>query len=164
MSATLGAGGSLDLPDVAATEDLGRRLAAALPLNTSGWMILLQGDLGSGKSTLARALLNGLGFDGAVPSPTYTLVEPYDIHGRVVYHVDLYRISSESELPFLGWTDLKHGLMLIEWPERVPGLRDQADVLIELDFDGNARKADIRLLTERAARLPVLAGMGPVEV
>lgn len=161
MSAARGSGGSLDLPDVAATEDLGRRLAAALPLNTSGWMILLEGDLGSGKSTLARALLNGLGFDGIVPSPTYTLVEPYDIHGRVVYHVDLYRISGESELPFLGWTDLTHGLMLIEWPERVPALRDEADVSIRLDFDGNARKADIRLLTERAAGLPGLAARVP---
>jgi tRNA threonylcarbamoyladenosine biosynthesis protein TsaE len=161
LSAARVAGGSLDLPDVAATEALGRRLAAALPLNTSGWMILLEGDLGTGKSTLARALLRGLGFDGTVPSPTYTLVEPYDIHGRVVYHVDLYRISGESELPFLGWTDLTHGLMLIEWPERVPGLRDRADVSIRLDVDGSGRKACIRLLSERAAGLAVLAGRVP---
>jgi tRNA threonylcarbamoyladenosine biosynthesis protein TsaE len=164
LSAARGAGGSLYLPDVAATQDLGRRLAAALPADTSGWMILLEGDLGSGKSTLARALLNGLGFDGTVPSPTYTLVEPYDIHGRVVYHVDLYRISGESELPFLGWDDLRHGLMLIEWPERVAGLRDQADLSVGLDFDGNARQADIQLLSERAAALPGLASTSPVEV
>jgi tRNA threonylcarbamoyladenosine biosynthesis protein TsaE len=164
LSAAGAADRRLDLPDVAATEDLGRRLAAALPPDTSGWTILLQGDLGSGKSTLARALLNGLGFDGTVPSPTYTLVEPYDIHGRVVYHVDLYRISGESELPFLGWSDLRQGLMLIEWPERVPGLRDQADLSIALDFDGDGRTADIRLLTERAAGLTGLAATGPVEV
>jgi tRNA threonylcarbamoyladenosine biosynthesis protein TsaE len=116
-------------------------------------MILLEGDLGSGKSTLARALLHGLGFDGTVPSPTYTLVEPYDVQGRTVYHIDLYRISGESELPFLGWTDLRDGLMLIEWPERVPGLHGQADLVIRLDFAGEGRNARITAMTERAARL-----------
>jgi tRNA threonylcarbamoyladenosine biosynthesis protein TsaE len=144
----------VELPDVAATGEFGRRLAAALPADTSGWMILLEGDLGSGKSTLARALLRGLGFDGAVPSPTYTLVEPYEVQGRTVYHVDLYRISGERELPFLGWTDLRDGLMLIEWPERVPGLRGQADLVIRLDFAGDGRTARITAMTERAAHLP----------
>jgi tRNA threonylcarbamoyladenosine biosynthesis protein TsaE len=151
----------LELPDVAATGQLGQRLAAALPADTSGWMILLEGDLGSGKSTLARALLRGLGYDGTVPSPTYTLVEPYDVHGRTVYHVDLYRISGENELPFLGWADLRDGLMLIEWPERVPALRGQADLSIRLDFDGDGRKAEIAALTERAAGLPDVAGFAP---
>jgi len=161
----LSAGGSpsvsVDLPDVAATGELGGRLAAALPEDTSGWMILLQGDLGSGKSTLARALLRGLGFDGTVPSPTYTLVEPYDVQGRTVYHIDLYRISGESELPFLGWTDLRDGLKLIEWPERVPALRGQADLSISLDFDGDGRTARITALTERAARLAGSAARVP---
>jgi tRNA threonylcarbamoyladenosine biosynthesis protein TsaE len=154
------------LPDVAATGQLGQRLAAALPADTSGWMILLQGDLGSGKSTLARALLRGLGYDGTVPSPTYTLVEPYDVHGRTVYHVDLYRISGENELPFLGWTDLRDGLMLIEWPERVPTLRGQADLSIRLDFGGDGRQAEITPMTDRAGGLCLnLAGFaapGPV--
>jgi tRNA threonylcarbamoyladenosine biosynthesis protein TsaE len=146
----------VELPDAAATGQLGRRLAAALPLDTAGWMILLEGDLGSGKSTLARALLRGLGFDGTVPSPTYTLVEPYDVQGRMVYHIDLYRISGESELPFLGWTDLRDGLMLIEWPERVPALRGQADLSIGLDFADGGRNARITAMTERASHLPAL--------
>lgn len=163
MSAHRGSSLRRGLPDAAATEDLGRRLALALPADTSGWMILLEGDLGAGKSTLARALLRGLGFAGTVPSPTYTLVEPYEIKGRVVYHVDLYRISGEGDLPFLGWTDLREGLMLIEWPERAPGLGDQADLSIALDFDGDGRQACIRLLSERASKLPAFSGAGPVE-
>jgi tRNA threonylcarbamoyladenosine biosynthesis protein TsaE len=124
-------------------------------------MILLEGDLGSGKSTLARALLRGLGYEGTVPSPTYTLVEPYDVHGRTVYHIDLYRISSESELPFLGWTDLRDGLMLIEWPERASRLRGQADLSIRLEFEGDGRNAAITAMTDRAAGLPDAAGSAP---
>lgn len=151
------------LPDVAATEDLGRRLAAALPIDTSGWMILLAGDLGAGKSTLARALLRGLGFEGIVPSPSYTLVEPYEIHGRAVYHVDLYRISGESELPFLGWAEIRDGLLMIEWPERVPALREQADLSVGLEFDGDARKAEIAWLSERGAGVRRSLAAGPVE-
>jgi len=159
-------GFSVDLPDVATTGEFGGHLAAALPADTAGWMILLEGDLGSGKSTLARALLRGLGFEGTVPSPTYTLVEPYDVQGRTVYHIDLYRISGERDLPFLGWEDLRDGLMLIEWPERVPALRGHADLLISIDFAGDGRKARLTAITERAARLTKaegIRGMGLVE-
>ena len=80
------------LPDAAATEALGGALAQALPADSRGFCILLQGELGSGKSTLARAMLRGLGHDGAVPSPTYTLVEPYSFRDYIAYHIDLYRI------------------------------------------------------------------------
>lgn len=143
----------MELPDATATEALGQRLAASLPADTSGWMILLKGELGSGKSTLARALLRSLGFDGTVPSPTYTLVEPYEVGERLIYHIDLYRISGEAELPYLGWTDLRQGLMLIEWPERVPALGAQADLQLELDFAGQGRAAKLTALSERAAGL-----------
>lgn len=155
------AGASLivPLPDAAATGALARRLAAALPADTTGWMILLQGELGAGKSTLARALLRALGVEGPVPSPTYTLVEPYEVAGRLVYHVDLYRISAEEELPYLGWAGLRQGLMLIEWPERVAALRQQADLLITLDFEGVGRTATIAALTDRARS--VVAGTAP---
>jgi tRNA threonylcarbamoyladenosine biosynthesis protein TsaE len=80
----------------------------------------------------------------------------------MVYHVDLYRISGESELPFLGWSDLRDGLMLIEWPERVPELRDQADLSISLDFADDGRNARITAITERASRLPVLGAAARV--
>ncbi|MDZ7770798.1 MAG: tRNA (adenosine(37)-N6)-threonylcarbamoyltransferase complex ATPase subunit type 1 TsaE [Woeseiaceae bacterium] len=107
------------LPDPPATNALGGLLAAALPDDYRGWLVLLQGELGAGKSTLARALLTALGHDGLVPSPTYTLVEPYELPRGSVYHVDLYRISSADELHFLGFDELREGLMLVEWPKLV---------------------------------------------
>ena len=100
---------SVFLPDEGATEALAERLAAALPGQTAGLTLLLRGDLGAGKSTFARALIRSLGHSGPVPSPTYTLVEPYDLPGGMVYHVDLYRVSSEDELRYLGWTELDEG-------------------------------------------------------
>lgn len=140
---------SLSLPDLAATERLGGELARALPDSVVGWMILLQGELGSGKSTLARAMLRELGHTGAVPSPTYTLVEPYNLSALLVYHIDLYRISDSEELDFLGWSDLEDGLRLIEWPERVPGLTAQADVLVELRYEGEGRAAELTAMSDR---------------
>ena len=148
------------MPDAAATEALGRQLAEALPEDSSGWLLLLKGDLGSGKSTLARALLRQLGVVGPVPSPTYTLVEPYEVRDRTVYHVDLYRISGEAELPYLGWSELRQGLVLVEWPERVPGVAQGADLDIELAFDGGGRKASVRALSDRAAALRLTEATG----
>ncbi|MEX0707818.1 MAG: tRNA (adenosine(37)-N6)-threonylcarbamoyltransferase complex ATPase subunit type 1 TsaE [Woeseia sp.] len=141
------------LPDPPATNALGGLLAAALPDDYRGWLVLLQGELGAGKSTLARALLVALGHDGLVPSPTYTLVEPYELPRGNVYHVDLYRISSADELHFLGFDELREGLMLVEWPERVPDLVDDADLLVALTYAGDGRRADITACSERATAL-----------
>jgi tRNA threonylcarbamoyladenosine biosynthesis protein TsaE len=141
--------GQLSLANPEATEALGRSLAGALPKDIAGWIILLQGELGSGKSTLARAMLRAMGHPGAVPSPTYTLVEPYSLSGKSVYHIDLYRIADEEELDYLGWSDLEDGLRIIEWPERVPSLTNQADVLIELDYDGPGRSASLSAYSDR---------------
>ncbi len=142
----------LSLPELHATEALAAGLARALPEDVAGWMILLQGDLGSGKSTLARAMLRELGHKGAVPSPTYTLIEPYDLGKSLIYHIDLYRISDAEELDYLGWSDLEDGLRLIEWPERVPGLQNQADVLIQLRYEGDGRAAELTGLTSRGEK------------
>ncbi|MGH8193482.1 MAG: tRNA (adenosine(37)-N6)-threonylcarbamoyltransferase complex ATPase subunit type 1 TsaE [Woeseiaceae bacterium] len=142
-----------DLPDAASTEALGRQLADRLPADTRGWAILLQGELGTGKSTLARAMLRALGHPGPVPSPTYTLVEPYEVAGRLVYHVDLYRLSDERELEYLGWSDLDDGLILVEWPERAPSLEAQADLAIRLSYAGRGRAALLVPLSARGAEL-----------
>ena len=136
------------LPDADATETLGREIAAVLAQNPGARVFLLQGELGSGKSTLARAMLRSLGHTGTVPSPTYTLVEPYFLDRCIVYHVDLYRISSAEELEFLGWSDLSDGIRLIEWPERVPALMAQGDVHIDLQYDGDGRIAELTALSE----------------
>jgi len=140
---------SIELGDAAATEALAARLATAIPANGESCMILLQGELGAGKSTLARAMLRKLGHDGPVPSPTYTLVEPYEIAGRSIYHIDLYRIAGLEELEYLGWQDLQGGLLLIEWPERAPELNNIADLRIALTYEGQGRRASIEGLSEQ---------------
>lgn len=143
----------LYLADEAATIDLGRRFLEKLPLDLAGWTVLLGGELGAGKSTFARALIRAAGHTGPVPSPTYTLVEPYTVSRGAIYHVDLYRVSSEEELRYLGWDELDDGFRLVEWPERAPGLAAQADVTLALVYDGEGRSARLTGLSERGARL-----------
>ena len=144
---------TLLLEDEAATQALARRLRAALPRELEGWTILLEGELGAGKSTLARALIHALGHSGPVPSPTYTLVEPYRLPAGVVYHIDLYRVSSEEELQFLGWSELDDGLRLVEWPQRAPGLSEAADLRIRLAYAGAGRSAEIAALSDKGQEL-----------
>lgn len=144
---------SLYLPDSTATKALAEQLCRLMPADTSGWTVLLEGELGAGKSTLARALITAFGHDGPVPSPTYTLVEPYQVSGRVIYHIDLYRISNEEELTYLGWSELDDGLRLVEWPDRAPGLAAHADLRILLAYQESGREADIKGLSRRGAGL-----------
>jgi tRNA threonylcarbamoyladenosine biosynthesis protein TsaE len=141
---------SIRLPDEAATTRLGELLMRALGDRPAGWLVLLQGELGAGKSTLARAMIKSLGHEGPVPSPTYTLVEPYEFNGLSVYHVDLYRIADEEELEFLGFADLADGLRLIEWPERAPALLADADLVIRLAYAGEGRSATLSAQSDRA--------------
>ena len=143
----------LELRDPTATEAFARRVAANLPQALSGWTVLLEGDLGAGKSTFARAFIRALGHDGPVPSPTYTLVEPYALGRGTVYHVDLYRIASEDELRYLGWDDLDDGCRVVEWAERVPGLADQADLRLRLRYAGDGREAEAEGLSPRGEHL-----------
>jgi len=102
------------LKDAAATEAAGAALGPALPQSL---VVYLHGDLGAGKTTLVRGLLRALGHPGRVPSPTYTLVEPYELGGWELKHLDLYRIADPEELEFLGVREME-GVALIEWPER----------------------------------------------
>ena len=146
------------LADEAATIALAERLHAALPATLAGWTVLLQGELGAGKSTFARALIRSMGHSGPVPSPTYTLVEPYRLGDDTVYHIDLYRVSSEAELRYLGWNELDDGLRLVEWPERVPGLEESADLRLTLAYEEDGRRAQIDGLSEKGRSL--LATLG----
>ncbi len=142
---------TLELPDEAATVRLAVSLLDALPGELAGWTILLSGELGTGKSTFARALIRELGYAGPVPSPTYTLVEPYDLPRVFVYHVDLYRVSDEEELRYLGWNELDSGFRLVEWPDRAPSLAQAADVAIDFAYSGEGRRVDLEGLNERGA-------------
>ncbi len=126
------------LPDPDATDAFGRRLATLIP--EKGLSVALSGPLGAGKSSLARALLRGLGVTGPVPSPTYTLVEPYVVHGREAYHADLYRLGEPDELDMLGLVEIADGaVLLVEWPERDTGHRLRFDLTLHLSHHDNGR-------------------------
>lgn len=121
------------------TDRLGQLLAATRPPRA---VVHLQGDLGAGKSTLARALLRALGVEGAIRSPTYTLVERYRLDaGGEAWHMDLYRIGDPGELEFLGLDADEAVLWLVEWPERGAGGLPDADLRIELAMEGTGRRA-----------------------
>lgn len=122
------------IPDETEMITLGCRLANALP--EGGLVVALSGELGTGKTTLVRALLRTLGVEGHIRSPTYTLVEPYGIGGRRIYHLDLYRIGDPEELEFLGVRDLDpaNDLIFIEWPERGGQSLPAADLTIAIHF------------------------------
>lgn len=139
---------SFQLTDSAATVALGGRLAEKL---RSGGVVFLQGTLGAGKTTLTRGILHGLGHTGAVKSPTYTLVEPYELAGIKVFHFDLYRLGDPEELEYMGIRDyfLEQNLCIVEWPSRGAGLLPDPDLSIELTVSGTGRLARLQSSTSR---------------
>lgn len=126
------------LPDPDSTAALARALARTRPAYAQ---VHLVGDLGAGKSTLAREMLRALGVQGAIRSPTYTLVERYAVPGGEAVHMDLYRIGHAGELEFLGLEPAEANLWLIEWPERGGDALPMPDLRIELDHAGAGRVA-----------------------
>ena len=102
---------------------------------------VIGGYLGAGKTTLSRGLLQGLGHCGSVKSPTYTLVEPYQLPVGSVFHFDLYRIVDAEELEYMGFAEYlaEAKLCLIEWPERGQGFLPQADIAVEISQSGEGR-------------------------
>ena len=137
-------------------EALGARLAV---LCRPGMRIHLQGELGAGKTTLARGILHGLGYQGSVKSPTYTLVEPYLIDNERIYHFDLYRIADPEELEAIGLRDYLDGdsLCLVEWPERAAAFLGEPDLLITIAIEGQGRV--VTLTACNALGRAVLAGL-----
>ncbi len=137
----------MHLPGEAATRALGARLAGVIE---PGLLIYLHGDLGSGKTTLARGLLRGLGYEGRVKSPTYTLVELYTVSRLNLYHFDFYRFRDPKEWRDAGFSEYFSGapVCLVEWPEKAAGLLPVADLAIAFEFAGDGRDLEIRAGTE----------------
>ena len=133
---------SLALRSAEDTTALGAAIAAAIG-DRPGGVIYLHGPLGAGKTTVARGLLRALGVRGAIRSPTYTLLEPYELPGRLLVHLDLYRLADERELEPLGLRDYppERCWWLVEWPERAAARLPAADLSVVLSHEGDGRHA-----------------------
>jgi len=137
----------VELSDEEATVALGWQLAEAA--QNASLVVYLSGDLGAGKTTLSRGIIRYFGHTGAVKSPTYTLVEPYELDKKSIFHFDLYRMAVADELSFLGLEDyftIPDSLCLVEWPEKGAGVLPDPDISLELQYTDD-------VLAGRRARL-----------
>ncbi len=135
------------MPTEAATENFGAQIALVSP---PGVILFLTGELGAGKTTLTRGFLRGLGYLGPVKSPTYTLVEPYELEAGRVYHLDLYRLSDPEELEFMGIRDYFEDVStcLIEWPERAKDRLPAPDLRLNIVYSNPGRRVAITGVTQ----------------
>ena len=142
----------VNLPDLAAMDAFGTRIAAQLRVSD---VVALSGGLGAGKTTLARAIIAALGHDGEVPSPTFTIVETYDLRIPLV-HVDFYRLERPDEAVELGLDDYREGAALLaEWPENAGGFSGEPACLsITLEIADEGRKAIVEPGADWLGRLP----------
>jgi len=154
---------TLELPDEHATDRLGQalaHLAAALkpdalgkllPGPSAGGRIHLKGDLGAGKTALVRAFLRQCNISGRIKSPSYALLESYEVSNLYFYHLDFYRFSDPAEWLDAGFRDLfkNQALILIEWPERAGDLLSAPDLLVELAYAGEGRHVTLSAFTEK---------------
>lgn len=131
------------LPDENSTISIGDSLAKVVKRNNQqkALVVYLHGDLGAGKTTLTRGFVRGMGHVGNVKSPTYTLVEPYELTPWRVFHFDLYRLADPEELEYMGIRDYFNGdcCCFIEWPEKGSGLLAKADLIISIVYQGEQR-------------------------
>lgn len=127
-----------------------RRLSECL---ASPLFLALEGQLGAGKTTLVRSILRGLGYTGVVRSPTYTLLETYELPDLQIFHLDLYRLGDPQELEFLGIEEIfqTKALCLIEWPDKGHGFLPQPDLVCRILISGE---------TQRCLQFESLSGRG----
>ena len=142
---------TVPLPDEAATLALGAWLSGRLH---PGWVVYLRGNLGAGKTTLVRGILRALGYAGRVKSPTYTLVESYELSRFILQHYDLYRMIDPREWLDAGFRDDCNAgtLCIVEWPEKAKGLLPKPDLEIQLEVAGEGRTAHIEALSAQGRK------------
>jgi tRNA threonylcarbamoyladenosine biosynthesis protein TsaE len=130
------------LEDEQMMQVFGEKIAQVIGQINAPLLILLNGDLGAGKTTLSRGILYGLGHRGSVKSPTYTLVEPYDLQIGKVFHFDLYRLVDPEELYDIGFNDYltESQLCMIEWPDKGGSLLPKADMSLQINSNGTGRQ------------------------
>ena len=133
------------------TKKLGKKIAYNLSeiKSTEAFIIFLEGDLGSGKTTLTKEIISSLGVQESITSPTFTIIEPYEIKNRNIYHMDLYRIEEASELAAIGISEYckePNSIIFVEWPEKSFGYFNRFDMKISLEhLSENERKCSIKL-------------------
>jgi tRNA threonylcarbamoyladenosine biosynthesis protein TsaE len=138
------------LSDDITTVTMGNRIAAIIE---QGAVIYLHGDLGAGKTTFTRGIVQGFGHTGKVKSPTYTLVEPYELERANVYHFDLYRLGDPEELEYMGIRDYfsAQAICVVEWPEKGGEFIPVPDLNITLSYVGDERNIVINSASERGS-------------
>lgn len=138
------------LSDDIATVTMGNRIAAIIE---QGAVIYLHGDLGAGKTTFTRGIVQGFGHTGKVKSPTYTLVEPYELERANVYHFDLYRLGDPEELEYMGIRDYfsAQAICVVEWPEKGGEFIPVPDLNITLSYVGDERNIVINSASVRGS-------------
>lgn len=144
-------------PDEAACAAWAQRLAAAPALRQAATtFIALDGPLGAGKTTFVRHLLRALGVSGRIKSPTYAVLEPYDVAGLAISHFDFYRFETDREWDDAGFRDIfaAPGLKIAEWPQKAAAALPRADWWLELEADGDSqRRVTVHALTDQGRQL-----------
>jgi tRNA threonylcarbamoyladenosine biosynthesis protein TsaE len=148
---------NLAVDDPESMEALGAALAVRA---TPGCRIYLSGDLGAGKTTLVRGFLRRLGAADRIKSPTYTLVEPYSVDGKLVYHLDLYRLRTPAELEAIGYREYLDGpaICLLEWPERGEPLVGSPDIQVRIHIRDGGRAVQLQAFSPSGTS--ILEGIG----